>query len=176
MPLVAAYESQPIVRDMSETATAFPLTRTHGDQVHRQEQRGEALLHHRQQRTRRPTYRRHLDPKKDRKGPLTLGAAGTYNTGKSGVQGRFVVVGSSLWVQQQHLVRFNGNRDLFLNMMNWLTRTKTSSPSVPRSPRTAAAQSTGKMRVVFWLSVVFFPLVGDFLRRGDLVAQEVKGR
>ena len=36
------------------------------------------------------------DPK-NKKGPLTLAAAGTYNTGKENSQGRFVVVGASTW-------------------------------------------------------------------------------
>ena len=57
--------------------------------------------------------------KADKKGPLMLGAAGTYNTGKENGNGRFVVVGNSRWVANGFL-RFNGNRDLFLNMMNWL--------------------------------------------------------
>src|SRR5262249_7903799 len=58
------------------------------------------------------------DPK-NTKGPLTLAAAGTYNTGKEGTQGRFVVVGSSTWAANSFL-RFNGNRDLAGNIVDWL--------------------------------------------------------
>ncbi len=36
--------------------------------------------------------------KDDKKGPLMLGAAGTYTTGKENGNGRFVVVGSSSWM------------------------------------------------------------------------------
>jgi ABC-type uncharacterized transport system involved in gliding motility auxiliary subunit len=54
------------------------------------------------------------------KGPLTLAAAGTYNTGKENTQGRFVVVGSSTWLANRFL-NFNGNSDLALNTMNWLS-------------------------------------------------------
>ena len=40
-----------------------------------------------------------IDPKTDKKGPLTLGAAGTYNNGgDKSKEGRFVVVGSSNWM------------------------------------------------------------------------------
>ena len=54
----------------------------------------------------------------DQKGPFVLGAAGTY-MGEKGA-GRFIVTGSSSWVANFFL-RFNGNRDLFLNMMNWMS-------------------------------------------------------
>ncbi len=61
-----------------------------------------------------------IDPSKDKKGPFTLAAAGTYNTGKPNNQGRFIVVGDSRWASNSFL-RFNGNLDLALNMMNWLS-------------------------------------------------------
>ena len=59
------------------------------------------------------------DPK-NRKGPLTLAAAGTYSTGKENSQGRFTVVGSSAWATNG-FIRFNGNSDLALNTINWLS-------------------------------------------------------
>jgi len=52
------------------------------------------------------------------------GRRGEYNGGGSNGKGRFVVVGSSRWIDNSFL-RFNGNRDLFLNMMNWLSPTRT---------------------------------------------------
>ena len=58
------------------------------------------------------------DPK-NKKGPLTIAAAGTYNTGKENSQGRFVVVGSSSWADNG-FISFNGNSDLALNAVNWL--------------------------------------------------------
>ncbi len=62
-----------------------------------------------------------IRPWKDRlKGPLVLGAAGTYTTGKENGNGRFVVVGSSSF-RSNYVFAFNGNRDLFLNMLNWLS-------------------------------------------------------
>jgi ABC-type uncharacterized transport system involved in gliding motility auxiliary subunit len=59
------------------------------------------------------------DPQ-NKKGPLVLAAAGTYNTGKDRSQGRFVVMGSSQWVANS-FITFNGNRDLASNTMNWLS-------------------------------------------------------
>jgi ABC-type uncharacterized transport system involved in gliding motility auxiliary subunit len=59
------------------------------------------------------------DPK-NKKGPVTIAAAGSYKTGKDNSQGRFVVVGSSSWAANS-FINFNGNRDLALNAMNWLS-------------------------------------------------------
>jgi ABC-type uncharacterized transport system involved in gliding motility auxiliary subunit len=63
-----------------------------------------------------------IDPNdpKNTKGPLVIGAAGSYQTGKENVEGRFVVLGSSFWAANSFL-SFNGNRDLALNAMNWLS-------------------------------------------------------
>ena len=51
---------------------------------------------------------------------MTIAAAGTYNTGKENSQGRFVVIGSSSWAANSFL-NFNGNSDLAMNAMNWLS-------------------------------------------------------
>jgi ABC-type uncharacterized transport system involved in gliding motility auxiliary subunit len=51
---------------------------------------------------------------------LTIAAAGTYNTGKQNSQGRFVVTGSSSWAANRFL-GFNGNGDLAVNAVNWLS-------------------------------------------------------
>ena len=51
---------------------------------------------------------------------MPVAAVVTYNTGKPNNQGRVVVVGSSNWIANS-FVGFNGNRDLLLNTMNWLS-------------------------------------------------------
>ena len=56
----------------------------------------------------------------NKKGPLVLGAAGTYNTGKPNDSGRFVVVGSSGFLDN-HMLHFQGNSDLALDVVNWLS-------------------------------------------------------
>jgi len=60
-----------------------------------------------------------VDDPKNKKGPLTIAAAGTYNTGKENLQGRFVAIGGSSWVANR-FINFNGNSDLALNAINWL--------------------------------------------------------
>ena len=67
----------------------------------------------------------------DKKGPLILGAAGTYNG--EGTKGQFVVVGSSSWIANSFL-RFNGNRDLFLNSIAWLSADEDLISIRPKNP------------------------------------------
>lgn len=61
-----------------------------------------------------------LDDPKNKKGPFVLGAAGTYNTGKPGQDGRFVVIGTSGFMAND-IISTALNRDLALNCINWLS-------------------------------------------------------
>jgi ABC-type uncharacterized transport system involved in gliding motility auxiliary subunit len=120
--LVTSYDSHPIVSEMKGTATGFPLSRSlqvsNTDKTTVQKlfsSSGDSLATHNLSSPRVNT----TDPS-NTKGPLTLAAAGTYNTGKENSQGRFVVVGNSTWLANRFL-NFNGNSDLALNTMNWLS-------------------------------------------------------
>jgi len=120
--LVSTYESHPIVNEMKGTATGFPLTRSlefkNGDKTNVQK-----LFESSQSSFATPkldTPNVNPNDPKNMKGPLTIGVAGTYTTGKENSEGRFVVVGSSTWATNSFL-KFNGNSDLALNAMNWLS-------------------------------------------------------
>ena len=69
----------------------------------------------------------------NKKGPLTIAAAGTYNTGKENSQGRFVVVGSSNWAANR-FIEFNGNEDLASNAINWLSSDEDLISIRPKAP------------------------------------------
>jgi ABC-type uncharacterized transport system involved in gliding motility auxiliary subunit len=157
VPLVASYDSHPIVNDLKEVATAFPLTRTldtrNGEKTTVEKLFATGENSYATTNLSSGTIR--IDPKKDKKGPLTLAAAGTYN---GTTPGRFVVVGSSMWVGNS-FIRFNGNRDLFLNMINWLTADEDLISIRPKAPEDRPLNiSTQKMNMIFWLSMVIFPL------------------
>jgi ABC-type uncharacterized transport system involved in gliding motility auxiliary subunit len=157
VPLVASYESHAIVREMKEVATAYPLSRTleikNGDKTTVEKLFSTGPNSYATTDLKSGSVK--LDPKKDKKGPLPLGAAGTYN---GTPPGRFVVVGSSLWVGN-NFIRFNGNRDMFLNMINWLTADEDLISIRPKSPEDRPLNlSPQKLNTVFWLSVVIFPL------------------
>lgn len=119
--LVTRYDSHEIVNPMKGTATAFPYSRSlevkNGDKtsVDKLFETSETSL----ATEKLDTPRINADDPKNKKGPLTLAAAGSYRTGKENNQGRFVVVGSSDWVANG-FIPFNGNRDLALNAVNWL--------------------------------------------------------
>ena len=119
--LVTTYGSQPIVNDMKGSATGFPITRsmeikngakTSVDKLF--DSSSTSLATNKLDSPR-------IDPNdpKNRRGPLTIAAAGTYDTGNKGTQGRFVVIGSSDWAANS-FISFNSNSDLALNAVNWL--------------------------------------------------------
>ena len=120
--LVTNYTSQPIVDTLRGTATGFPLSRSlevkDTDKTNVQKLFDSSNTSVATNNLSSPAIS--LKDPKNVHGPLTLGAAGTYNTGKSNSQGRFVVVGSSSWASNR-FIDFNGDSDLALNAVNWLS-------------------------------------------------------
>jgi ABC-type uncharacterized transport system involved in gliding motility auxiliary subunit len=120
--LVTSYGSHAIVNEMKRSATGFPLSRSlqikNGDKTTVEKLFDSSDSSLATEKLDSPK----IDPRdpKNKKGPLTMAAAGTYNTGKENSQGRFVVIGNSAWLANGFL-GFNGNSDLALNTMNWLS-------------------------------------------------------
>jgi ABC-type uncharacterized transport system involved in gliding motility auxiliary subunit len=159
-PLVTSYTTQAIVRDMKDTPTGFPLARSlevkNGDKTTVEKLFDTTDNSFATMNLSSPEIRQTAT---DKKGPLTLGAAGTYNTGKPNDDGRFVVVGSSRWITNGFL-RFNGNRDLFMNMMNWLSSDEDLISIRPKAPEDRPlTMNNRQMSMVFYESVVFLPLL-----------------
>jgi ABC-type uncharacterized transport system involved in gliding motility auxiliary subunit len=134
--LVTRYDSHAIVNEMKGTATGFPLARSletkNADKttVTKLFDSSDSSL-----ATSKLDSDR-IDPSdpKNKKGPLTIAAAGTYKTGKENSEGRFVVVGSSQWAANSFLP-FNGNRDLALNAINWLSSDEDLISIRPKEPQ-----------------------------------------
>jgi ABC-type uncharacterized transport system involved in gliding motility auxiliary subunit len=74
-----------------------------------------------------------IDPSKSEKKSYPVAAAGTYRIGAPGKEGRFVVVGCSGWASNS-AIRFVGNRDLFLNVMSWLSNDEDLISIRPKDP------------------------------------------
>ena len=158
--LVTRYDSQPIVNDMKGSATGFPLSRsldtknadkTTVDKLFDSSESSLATT-----KLNSPS----VDPNdpKNKKGPLTLAAAGTYKTGRENSQGRFVVVGSSQWAANS-FINFNGNRDLALNAMNWLSSDEDLISIRPKEPEDRRITMTrAQMNWVRITSQFLFPL------------------
>lgn len=120
--LVTNYDSHPIVNDMKGSATGFPLSRsldvhdTNNTTVQKLFDTSDSSL----ATTNLSSPRVNANDPHNTKGPMTIAVAGTYNTGKKDSQGRFVVIGSSSWAANS-FINFNGNRDLALNTVDWLS-------------------------------------------------------
>ena len=121
IPLVMKYESHPIVSELKRLYTAFPLARSleikNTEKTTVQKLFGSSNDSFATTNLASPEVKE--VPAHDKKGPLTIGAAGTYNTGKENSQGRFVVIGNSGFAANSFLA-FNGNTDLMLNSVDWL--------------------------------------------------------
>ena len=96
-----------------------------------------------------------LNPDKDKKGPFTLGAAGTVN-GKA----RLVVVGSSSWVSNSAFSYPTANKDLALNMVNWLTADESLISIPTKEPEDRRIMLSGRqMNMIALFSVIVLPLI-----------------
>jgi ABC-type uncharacterized transport system involved in gliding motility auxiliary subunit len=161
VPLVANYESHAIVRAMKGVATAFPLARTL-EVKSTDKATVEKLLSTSENSAATSKLdvaggELKLDPKSDKKGPLALAAAGTYAAGE-GKQGRFVVTGSS-GLATNNFLGFNGNRDLVLNMINWLSSDEDLISIRPKDPEDRRLNLTrSQMNMVLYTSVLLMPL------------------
>ena len=88
---------------------------------------------------------------------MALGAAGTVKA--TAKEGRFVAVGSSNWCSN-NILRFNGNKDLFLNMMNWLSSDEDLISIRPKEPEDRRLSlSRRQMSTIFSSSVIGLPLI-----------------
>ncbi len=133
--LVTSYSTQPIVTDMRGTATGFPLARsmqihdTGKTTVQQLFESGSTSL----ATTDLSAGEINVNDPKNKKGPMILAAAGTYDTGKPGSEGRFVVVGDSNWASNG-FINFNGNADLALNSIDWLASDEDLISIRPKPP------------------------------------------
>ena len=142
--LVTTYASQPIVDQMRGTATGFPLSRSlevkNTDKTSVQKLFDSSSTSLATSNLSSPSI--NVNDPKNKKGPLTLAAAGTYNTGKENSQGRFVVVGSSTWAANR-FIDFNGNDDLASNAVNWLSSDEDLISIRPKPPEDRRITMTG---------------------------------
>jgi ABC-type uncharacterized transport system involved in gliding motility auxiliary subunit len=163
--LATKYETHPIVREMKRTATAFPLVRSldvkPGDKT-----TAEKLV----STTKASIAATNLNlasgsmqmPKGETQS-YAVAAAGTYRTGQQkdaqNVEGRFVVVGSSDFMAN-YAIGFAGNRDLALNMLNWLSSDEDLISIRPKDPEDRRIQLTrAQMLMVRMVSQFMIPLL-----------------
>jgi ABC-type uncharacterized transport system involved in gliding motility auxiliary subunit len=133
--LVTKYDYHTIVNDLKGTATGFPLTRsleikkasnTIVDKLFDSSPSSVATTKLNEAR---------IDPNdpQNKRGAMTLAAAGRYGSEATNKEGRFVVVGSSTWAANS-FINFNGNSDLALNTVNWLASDEDLISIRPKQP------------------------------------------
>ena len=160
MPLVVQYDNHPITRDMTNIATLFPFsaavqTSTSGmpgatfQPIARTTDKSWATP---EVRSREVSFREG----RDIQGPLPLLGAGTFKppeNADSTTEGRYVIAGSAEFPANA-IIGFNGNRDLFLNSVNWLTSDEDLISIRPKEMEDRRVSlDAGQMTFVFYLLV-----------------------
>ncbi len=129
MPLIIHYGSNDIVQPLKQVATLFPLTRSFEisktpssgafPDMLCQTSNASFGVENFNPSMQKVSFR----PGKDIKGPLTVAVADTIagqNPKDKKAEGRVVTVGTSLVAANAYL-GFQGNKDLVMNMVNWLS-------------------------------------------------------
>jgi len=159
--LVTSYGSQPIVNEIKRTATGFPLSRSieikSTDKSSVEKLFDSSSTSVATSNLSSPSV--NINDPQNKKGPMTMAAAGTYNTGKENSQGRFVVVGNSGWLANR-FIDFNGNSDLALNTVNWLSSDEDLISIRPKPPEDRRITMTrAQLNLVRATSQFVLPLV-----------------
>lgn len=155
-PLVQNYEFHAIVREMRGSMTMFPFTRSVEVLTGKKGTVEKLFSSTDSSFTATDLTKQELKP--DKKGPFVLAAAGTL-PGADKMQGRFVVVGTSQWVDNRFL-RQGGNRDLVMNMFNWLSQDEDLISIRPKEPENRPLQMTREqVWLVLYSSVIGLPIV-----------------
>jgi len=159
--LVNSYGTQPIVADMKTTFTGFPLARSltfkSNDKSSVEKLFDTSDSSFATMNLSSPKI--NVKDPNNKRGPLTLGVAGNYSTGKANSQGRFVVIGSSAWASNS-FISFNGNGDLATNAINWLTSDEDLISIRPKAPEDRRITMTrAQLNMVRLISQFVLPLI-----------------
>ena len=183
VPVAADYPEHEITKDMQSIATGFPIARSlsYKNDENNPERQGQILV---QTLPNTWSYRGDLelnmepeiDPARDVEGPLAIAVAVTVpvkedkedenidivNPGeddKPEDEARIIVIGNSSFIQNQ-FVEFQGNADLFLNMVNWLTEQEDLISIRPKDSKMYSLDLTpSKSIIIFLLTIIMFPLL-----------------
>jgi ABC-type uncharacterized transport system involved in gliding motility auxiliary subunit len=164
MPLSVAYESHAITKEMANVATLYPLAgmvATSTGFLPGADFRIIAKTPSQSWATRDVKAKQVSFQKgRDIEGPLGVVGAGTFKdpTIIDASEGRLVVLASPDVISNA-ILGFNGNRDLFLNSVAWLSADEDLISIRPKDPEDRRVDLTpGQLDMIFYLSIVFLPL------------------
>jgi len=166
MPLILKYGSSPITQPISGRASLFPYSRSFAiGKDYKAGVSDESLCD-----TSDASFGvADFNPKmrsvsfragKDFKGPLTVALSGTVSgEGEKKTEGRFIALGTSM-VPANAFLGFQSNRDLFMNMIDWLSADVNLISIRPKPPESQHLMMTAaQMTKLLWLGVIGLPLL-----------------
>jgi ABC-type uncharacterized transport system involved in gliding motility auxiliary subunit len=159
VPLAQPSGSHPITKDFGGSMTFFPLARsittasaTKGDVLTTELLKtsdnswGETELKGQEAQ---------FDEGKDKKGPITIGAAASKKIGDK--EARLVVIGDSDFATNTY-ARLQRNGDLFMNTINWLAQDEDLIAIRPKSPTDRRVTMTEtQQNLFFWITLLIIP-------------------
>ena len=160
-PLIADFETQAIVRDLKGAAVGLPFAESlsikTGDKT--TVDKLFSTSDHTFATTNLSSSQVNVEDPKNKKGPFVLAAAGTYNTGDPSKPGRFVVIGSATFIENDY-IGFQANRDLAVNSVNWLSSDEDLISIRPKEAEDRRLNATQSQMNMFEYTVLFaFPLI-----------------
>lgn len=167
MPLIIKYGSSPIVQPLARTATLFPITRSFATG---KDAKPGLTIDSLCETSADSFGVADFNPKmheisfragKDIKGPLSVAVSGTVTgEGEKKTEGRFVALGTSAFVSNVYLLPQFGNRDLFMNAVNWLAQEEDLISIRPKPPEAQHLTMTARqMNTAFYAGVFGLPLL-----------------
>ncbi|MGH9360191.1 MAG: GldG family protein [Terriglobia bacterium] len=163
MPLILSYGDNPIVQPLKRIATLFPLSRSFVvDSGLKPDVTTGALCNTSAASFSVTDFNTNMKqvsfrPGKDIKGPLVVAAAATLNNPKPSPEGRLVAAGTSLIAANAYL-GFQGNRDLVMNMVEWLTSNEGLISVRPKAPSAQHLNLSARQMGGLLLHLIVIPL------------------
>ena len=161
IPIISSYESHPIVNDLKNSSTGMPVSRSL--QVKNAGKATNEKLFSTTDRaiatTKLSTNEVNPSDPSNKKGPFVLGIAGSYDTGKPSNPGRYVVIGSSGFLDNS-MLNFQSNRDLAVNSINWLSSDEDLISIRPKQAEDRRLNvNQRQMNVFLYLDLIAIPLL-----------------
>jgi len=166
MPLILKYGSSPIVQPIVREASLFPFTRSFS--VGKDYKAGvttDSFCETSDASFGVADFNPNMHEVrfregKDVKGPLTVAVSGTLSgEGEKKAEGRFIALGTSM-LPANSFLGFQANRDLFMNMVNWLSADVDMISIRPKPPESQHLMLTAaQMSKLLWLGVIGLPLL-----------------
>lgn len=165
VPVVTQFEKEHPITGEFNVMTFFPLARS--IEIDREPSRGAYMLAFTGEASWGETDKKALEEGKaeynegtEKKGPLSVAAVATKDVSGASerkVFAKVVVVGDSDFVNNTH-VNLAGNKDFFLNTVNWLTEeAELISVRKKDASMTPVILTSTQGRFIFWIPVVVIP-------------------